>query len=252
MWNGIKLWDNRVVAQNVKNLIDQGSSLSGAVYGAVGTAIADSVGVSGIYNAYEGTGFYGNRLSAGERAFQGGVGSVQLVGTALGLKAPVAAGGRFAYNAGFKGVDALGSLSLDIGAGLNNTLELLSVPRSAPGYRLGGIRIAPQQAGPAGFSTTSFGIETHQKFTNALIDQTGTKLKDWQFNTAPSAIGVDATYFGPKSRSPGFKYAELKPYTQSGYNTFQDQLNAWNLPAGQTQLWWYNPGGIIGSSGLNY
>jgi RHS repeat-associated protein len=110
----------------------------------------------------------------------------------------------------------------------------------------------PVNGGPLGFSTPAFGIEIHQNFPNALVEQTGTVPTDWIFQTAPGAKGVDASYIGPDVRYPGFEHAELKPYSQSGYNTFQYQLNNWNLPAGKTQLWWYNPSGTIGSSGLNF
>jgi RHS repeat-associated protein len=140
LWDTVKLWDNQVVAQNVANLVDQGSSISGAVYGGVGTAIGDNVGVSGVYSAYEGKGFYGSNLSGWDRTLQGGLGGAQLVGTAFGLKAPVTAGARAAYNVGTSGVKSLGSFSLDIGANLQSV---------ATSYRL--------QFDPATFSTGGLG-----------------------------------------------------------------------------------------------
>jgi hypothetical protein len=70
--------------------------------------------------------------------------------------------------------------------------------------------------------------------------------------TDPGMTGVDATYVGPKNSYPGFQHAELKPYSPSGFNAFQRQLDNWSLPPGETQLWWYNEHGIIGSSGTNW
>lgn len=84
------------------------------------------------------------------------------------------------------------------------------------------------------------------------MDQTNTLLQDWIFNTAPGQTGVDATYIGPPATYPGFTYAELKPLSINGWETFWKQLEAWTLPAEETQLWFYNPGGVIGSSGNNY
>lgn len=106
--------------------------------------------------------------------------------------------------------------------------------------------------GPAGFSTTKLGNEVHGRFEKVLTEQTGTRREDWLMRTKPGETGIDATYIGPKNRYPGFKYAELKPYTQNGYDTFQRQMDRWQLPGGQTQLYFYNGGGIIGSSGINY
>jgi hypothetical protein len=92
----------------------------------------------------------------------------------------------------------------------------------------------------------------HLNFQQALVEQTGTRLADWEMRTAVGQTGVDAVYVGPSATRPGFDYAELKPYSQSGFNQFQVQLDRWNLPEGQTQLWFYNRNGIIGSSGYNY
>jgi hypothetical protein len=82
---------------------------------------------------------------------------------------------------------------------------------------------------------------------------TGTKTEDWDMRTGPGENGVDATYVGPASTDPGFENAELKPYSQSGIDSFGDQLENWEgLTPGQTQLFFYNNGGIIGSSGFNF
>ncbi len=82
-----------------------------------------------------------------------------------------------------------------------------------------------------------FGTDTHQKFKAALIEQTGTSADDWRLNTAPGQKGVDARYIGDPARNPGFDYAELKPNSSSGIDTFDEQLKNWNLPVGRTQLW---------------
>jgi hypothetical protein len=70
--------------------------------------------------------------------------------------------------------------------------------------------------------------------------------------TDPGITGVDAEYIGDPAKNPGFNFAELKPHTQNGFDTFLEQLDAWRLPPGQTQLWFYNEHGIIGSSGCIY
>ena len=70
--------------------------------------------------------------------------------------------------------------------------------------------------------------------------------------TAPGLRGIDATFKGDMSRFPGFKYAELKPYSQSTLRRFGEQLDRWGLPNGETELFFYNQGGVIGSSGLRF
>ncbi len=92
--------------------------------------------------------------------------------------------------------------------------------------------------------------EIHQNFEKALCDQTGTRPEDWIMRTAPGKTGVDATYIGPKATNPGFRYAELKPFSQNGVDEFRASVDAWGLPTGETQLWFYNPWGIIGQSGF--
>jgi hypothetical protein len=106
--------------------------------------------------------------------------------------------------------------------------------------------------GPKGFADADFGTDVHQGFQDALVEQTGTLPEDWEMRTKPGLTGVDAEYVGPRSTNPGFKYAELKPYSDNGFSVFQKQLDNWNLPPGKTQLWFYNKNGIIGASGLNY
>jgi hypothetical protein len=64
--------------------------------------------------------------------------------------------------------------------------------------------------------------------------------------------GVDATFVGDMSRSPGFKYAELKPYSQSSLGRFGEQIGRWGLPDGESALFFYNEGGIIGDSGWRF
>jgi hypothetical protein len=106
--------------------------------------------------------------------------------------------------------------------------------------------------GPAGFSNPTFGQEVHQNFLDALTEQTSTAPSDWLMRTGPGLNGVDAEFMGQADLNPGFTFAELKPYTQYGFDTFMNQLDSWSLPQGQTQLWFYNENGIIGSSGFNY
>lgn len=101
-----------------------------------------------------------------------------------------------------------------------------------------------------GFSNANFGNAVHQRFRDALTQQTGTRPSDWLVRTRPGQTGIDATYIGPASRNPGFNYAELKPTSPGSISTFGSQLGRWNLPPGQTELWLYNPSGIIGSSGF--
>jgi hypothetical protein len=66
--------------------------------------------------------------------------------------------------------------------------------------------------------------------------------------------GIDAEYIGPPSRNPAFKFAELKPYSDNGFDALLGQLSRWIQRGlrGKTQLWFYDEAGIIGSSGLNY
>lgn len=70
--------------------------------------------------------------------------------------------------------------------------------------------------------------------------------------TRPGQTGVDAEYIGPKSRNPGFDYAELNSHSPGSIGTLGNQLGNWNLAPGKTQLWFYNTGGVIGSSGFNF
>ncbi len=58
----------------------------------------------------------------------------------------------------------------------------------------------------------------------------------------------------------GFKFGELKPYTMSGIDGFLWQLELWEtidpvkggVTPGNTRLFFYGPGGIIGSSDFNF
>jgi hypothetical protein len=105
---------------------------------------------------------------------------------------------------------------------------------------------------PQNFSDPATGKAAHDKFEDELVRQTNTRKGDWFMRTARGVNGVDATYRGPVGRNPGFKYAELKPYSQNGYDTFQKQMDNWRLPEGKTQLWFYDQQGNIFSSGINY
>lgn len=68
----------------------------------------------------------------------------------------------------------------------------------------------------------------------------------------PGQNGVDAEFVGDPSRNPGFTFAELKPYSPASLGTFGNQLQNWNLSAGQTTLFYYNVYGVIGSSGFQF
>ena len=105
---------------------------------------------------------------------------------------------------------------------------------------------------PPGFSNGNLGTEAHANFESALNTLYDTRPRDWRMRTALGQKGVDATYIGPPSRSPGFIHAELKPYSQGSIGTLGNQLGPWNLPAGQTELFFYNQGGVIGSSGFRF
>jgi hypothetical protein len=113
-------------------------------------------------------------------------------------------------------------------------------------------KIVPPTGAPPGFSNPGFGQEVHQRFQDLLAEQTHTSPDDWFMRTAPGMNGVDAEYIGPASSNPGFKYAELKPYSGNGVDTFFDQLFNWRLPPEETSLWFYNPHGVIGWSGYVY
>jgi RHS repeat-associated protein len=110
--------------------------------------------------------------------------------------------------------------------------------------------------GPKGFSNLTMGNQQHARFRSVLVEQTRTRPQDWRMRTAPGQNGVDAEYIGPQHRNPGFRYAELKPFSLHGFNTFLNQLGNWqgsgSITPGNTQLWFYGPGGVIGSSGQNY
>jgi hypothetical protein len=120
-------------------------------------------------------------------------------------------------------------------------------------YHVSGLGVLVHNPDCNGFGSPGFGEQVHQNFPDVLPAQTGTAPGDWTFNTAPGQTGPDAVWTGAAGgTNPGFNYAELKPNTPSGVNTFYGQLQNWELPPGETQLWGYNPNGIIGSSGINY
>jgi RHS repeat-associated protein len=105
---------------------------------------------------------------------------------------------------------------------------------------------------PAGFSNGNLAQQAHDNFQQALNDLYGTQSADWRMATAPGQTGVDATYVGPASRNPGFSFGELKPYSANSLGTFGNQLGHWGLPGGQTELFFYNNSGVIGSSGFRF
>jgi hypothetical protein len=124
--------------------------------------------------------------------------------------------------------------------------KLAKVPKAPKSLK------APCPPKKTGFSNAKLGNAMHGRFEDALTKQTGTLPEDWFMRTKPGQTGVDATYIGPRSRYPGFRYAELKPYSPGTIPTFGNQLGNWNLTPGLTQLWFYNQNGVIGSSGFNF
>jgi hypothetical protein len=99
------------------------------------------------------------------------------------------------------------------------------------------------------FGSKEFGDEMHKKFQDTLSNRTNTLPKDWLMRTGPGQTGVDASYIGPPSRYPGFDHAELKPFSASGFNTFQGQLRRWGAPPGTTSLWMYDANGDMVNEG---
>jgi hypothetical protein len=107
-----------------------------------------------------------------------------------------------------------------------------------------------------GFADLDFGTLVHQSFPRALTEETGTLIEDWIFRVEPGASGVDATYIGPPHRNPGFTNAELKPASYPAFERFTFQLDSWiesgHVLEGSTELWLYNRGGVIGTSGFRF
>jgi hypothetical protein len=178
IWNTVKLWDNQIVAQNYKNLRGQGSGVVAAAYGAGGTAAADLVGLSGVYDAYEGKGFYGDRLSAGERLWQGGIGSIQLVGTAAWLRAPALNAGSRIASAASDISGAFGRSAINLADNLGN-IRISFDPATLSSGGLGGFNISVAPSRPTAYSVAfetqlspaQFGLSQEQHFqiaNNAL------------------------------------------------------------------------------------
>ena len=98
----------------------------------------------------------------------------------------------------------------------------------------------------------SFKTNINLLFDNWLMEETGTKPGDWKFRVAAGQNGVDATWTGKAGGEyPGFEHAELKPATDSGFNTFQRQVDNWQND-GQTRLFGYDQNGNIFDTGRNY
>lgn len=95
---------------------------------------------------------------------------------------------------------------------------------------------------PSGFSNFRLAHQAHDAFEGTLNALYNTQNGDWRMQTAPGLRGIDATFSGDMSRFPSFKYAELKPYSQSKFRRFGEQLDRWALPNGETELFFYNQG----------
>ena len=124
--------------------------------------------------------------------------------------------------------------------------------RSCPAMGMAKPKLGIFGNAPKGFSNWNLADQTHSDFRDALNSLYGTQEEDWRMETDRGQTGVDATYIGPESRYPGFDYAELKPYSQNSLETLGNQLENWGLPSGQIELFLYNEGGIIGSSGFRF
>ncbi len=107
------------------------------------------------------------------------------------------------------------------------------------------------------WSNPELGNQMHDNFQNALADQTGTRPQDWQMNTNPNRPGIDANWANPDLQPPGMDSAELKPFTQNGWDEFQTQMDNWynngKFQDGNTiQLFGYDQQGNTTSSGWNF
>jgi RHS repeat-associated protein len=102
---------------------------------------------------------------------------------------------------------------------------------------------------PNGFSNVRIGQQMHDDFEGALESKFPKTDGNWEMRTDPGQRGVDATYIGDPTRNPGFNYAELKPYTKASIDKFFDQIQNWNLPPGETALFFYDSSGDIWWSG---
>ena len=89
LWDTVKWWDNDDVALTATQIVEQGGSVTEAVAIASGDATGKVVGLENLQDAGEGRDRWGNQLGAGNRTRRGALGSFQLVGTAVGVKAGV-------------------------------------------------------------------------------------------------------------------------------------------------------------------
>ncbi len=103
------------------------------------------------------------------------------------------------------------------------------------------------------YGSVAFGNKIHAKFTQHLRQLTGQR---WLIDrTRPGLRGVDITFYQTIRRvrdvrgnvSRGFRHAELKPYSTSGFNTFLSQLDRWRTTGlrGNVGLFMYDAQGAI-------
>jgi hypothetical protein len=108
------------------------------------------------------------------------------------------------------------------------------------------------------FGDPGYGTEVHQNFPDEFIAQTGQNPGDWQFNVGPGQTGPDGVWTGAAGgTNPGFNNVELKPATESGWDTFMKQLEYWTdngtVQPGETSLWGYDSSGnIFPTQGPNF
>ncbi len=232
---------------------------SGEFWGTVASGAAAGAIAGGILGAATGDPTFA--VTVGVLALSGAVGGATGSVVRQGIDTRTVSPGEVVTDAAIEGAVSAGTGGLLRGAKklAGPVIKYFKPPKTAPQppkvsecAPSGTTAVCPPTKGPAGFSNPAVGNDIHDEFGSALAKQTGTKPSDWIMRTRPGQNGVDAEFIGPSSRHPGFTYGELKPFTQHGFDTFMKQLDAWNLPPGQTQLWFYNRHGIIGSSGLNY
>jgi hypothetical protein len=241
-----------------------GTAAVGAISGAAGGA------ASGLaYNAGIGASPLQIAESTGENAIFGGATGGVL--GAAGFLTPYA--GRALAQAGALTGDYMtdfirawgmyGRLNLGTGdvylgsalGGAQGVLERMiwsaNAARQAPLMQLAKL---PEGQDLSPLSYGNLGQEMHEGFWKALTEATGTKPTDWFDRTPPGMTGIDMELAPNPALAPrlGFGYAELKPLTTGGIRSFLNQLDNWNKPIGQTQLWFYDRTGKIWSTGINF
>jgi hypothetical protein len=92
------------------------------------------------------------------------------------------------------------------------------------GDRIG--RVTPKSG--AKFGTTDFGNE-HELIADWFEQQN--PGVDFEFRIRPGQTGIDITVPKAQWRQVGFRYADIKPRTISGFNSFNEQVGNWGYRA---------------------